>query len=143
MYVLIQKYVDVHIDFLKTYIGSWRIWSWKCMNVVYTIWKIWLIDGMNNDGHMSMDECQWMEGAEQTKPHGQTLMEAHRRWTKLWQMMMAMDGDYDNVAKWSVSTSSTAMAWKKKKKKKFLLLRVFFLFSFRAITRAIHYMITT
>jgi len=93
MYVLIWKYVDVNINFLKPiydfekYIHSVRkIWYQTCMvsDVVHMIWKIQHVDRderrrTNVNGSMYVDESWWIEGAERMELDGRALMDIERK----------------------------------------------------------------
>jgi hypothetical protein len=52
MYVLIRKYVNVRINFLKTILKNIYIWFEEYGALIE----------MNSDGRMSVDKCLWTEG---------------------------------------------------------------------------------
>jgi len=95
MYVLIRKYVGVHINFkkpiydLEKYVHMvWKIWYLIHMYIVHMIWKIRRVDG---------DEWQWMKRVRWMKLDERTLTDVGQKLRNIeWQRTATtIDNDYD------------------------------------------------
>jgi hypothetical protein len=87
MYVLIQKYVDVHI-IKKTCILSWKICKFGLKNTILDTYVHNTYDLKNmvrRQGWTVIDGHQWMEGLDGC-------------WTKLWRTTTNGDVDVDEIA---------------------------------------------